>query len=61
VKSDRPTAGAGEEIAVAQAREEEEPNLGFCMEGGSPVWAHGGGELGQRESSGEEGEVGEVP
>jgi hypothetical protein len=54
-------AGAGEEIAVAQAREEEEPNLGFCMEGGSPVWAHGGGELGQRESSGEEGEVGEVP
>jgi hypothetical protein len=53
VKSDRTTAGAGEETAVAHAREEEEPNLGFCTEGGSPVWARGGGELGGRESSGE--------
>jgi hypothetical protein len=53
VKFDRPTAGAGEEIVVAHAREEEEPNLGFCTEGGSPVWARGDGELGGRESSGE--------
>jgi hypothetical protein len=51
--SDRSTAGAGEEVAVAHAREEEEPNLGFCTEGGSPVWARGGGELGGRGSSGE--------
>jgi hypothetical protein len=56
VKSDRPTARAREEIAVAQAREEEEPNLGFCTEGGSPVWARGDGELGRRESSGERSE-----
>jgi hypothetical protein len=53
VKSDRPTVGAGEEIVVAQAREEEESNSGFCTEGGSPVWARGGGELGRRESFGE--------
>jgi hypothetical protein len=53
VKSDWPTAGAGEEVAVAHAQEEEEPNLGFCTEGGSPVWVCGGGELGGRGSSGE--------
>jgi hypothetical protein len=56
MKFDQPTAGAGEEIAVAQAREEEELNLGFCTEGGSAVWARGGGELDRRESSGERSE-----
>jgi hypothetical protein len=45
VKSGRPTAEAGEEVAGKHAREKGEPNLGFWMEGGSPVWAHGGGEL----------------
>jgi hypothetical protein len=53
VKFGRPTAGAGELIAVAQAREEEEPNLGLCTEGSSPGWARSGGELGGKKSSGE--------
>jgi hypothetical protein len=53
VKSGRPTAGAGELITVAQAREEEEPNLGLCTEGSSPGWARSDGELGRKKSSGE--------
>jgi hypothetical protein len=48
VKFDRPTAGAGEEAAGKHASEEGGPNLGFWTEGGIPVWAHGGGELGGR-------------
>jgi hypothetical protein len=56
VKSDWPTAGDREEIAMAQAQEEEEPNLGFCTEGGSLVWARSGGEHSRRESSGERSE-----
>jgi hypothetical protein len=50
VKSGRPMAGAGELIAMAQAREEEEPNLGLCTEGSSSGWARGGGELGGKKS-----------
>jgi hypothetical protein len=38
---------------VAQAQEEEEPNLGLCTEGSSPGWARGGGELDGKKSSGE--------
>jgi hypothetical protein len=53
VKSGRPTTGARELITVAQAREEEEPNLGLCMEGSSPGWARGGGVLGGKKRSGE--------
>jgi hypothetical protein len=39
-----PEAGRGEGARVRWRG--GEPNLGFWMEGGSPVWAHSGGELG---------------
>jgi hypothetical protein len=45
------SAVAGDEEAEAGARVRwrgGEPNLGFWTEGGSPVWAHGGVELGGR-------------